>query len=1018
MTLSLTNTDNDLFSTIYVNTTSDTSDVKDAGGNSIYTYSPAYLINNPGTDGSISIREAIYASNYAASNYMVNGVDVRTRIYFNIPTSMGQTTNYSDGSSATTYTINVHNMSVPSGDANRGLPIIQAKVIIDATTQPGFAGKPIVALDGSTWTNSKQAGFTINFPDVCVRGFDVGGFVKGIYDSGHADIVVQACYVGTDLTGTTAKPNGTGISFVTNNDASTIGGPSASDRCVIAGNTGMGISLEGVKTGFTLVENCYVGVDATGNTKMANGAQGIRIINGRSNVTITGNVISGNGTYGIDNAGTSGIIISSNYIGVGVNGTTPIGNTSAGILVEGSASNDMIGGTTAASGNIIANNGGDGIKLSSSVPTPGTVIESNNIYSNGGKGINWVGGTPPNLPVITSAVTNGSSLIRISGTLSSTANKDFRIDLFASSGRDTHGYMEGQVSLGYTTVHTDANGNASFTTDFPANVAVGQYISATATDLSLYTTSGFTQTNVTAQNVGITVTLVSGLNTTDNPPSDLKTTEDGGTAQFSVVLTCAPLFDVTIPIWSDNTGEGMVSASSLTFTQGNWNVPQVVTVTGVPDHIMDGNKLYHIITDPAVTSDPIYSGLNPANVSVNNIDTDVPGIIVTPTSGLITSENGLQATFTVKLKTRPDDPVTIDLNSSDTSEGKIDKSSLTFDSNNWSDAQTVTITGQDDGSAHSTNVNYSIVTAPATGDAHYAGIDAADVSVINVANDAAGFSVIPITPLTTTEAGGQAQFVVLLNKAPLPTTTVTIGLSCSDATEARIDKTSLTFTTADPNAADYYTKPQIVTVTGVPDNIIDGNIGYTVNFSAAVSGDPAYSGITPSAVSLTNTNIDTYNIIYVNTTSDTVDGDVTSIAALYANPGADGAISLREAILAAEGSGNTSPRPPDQIYFSIPGDGVQTINLGSTLSITTPVVIDGYTQSYTDPITHAHWAAAPNTSATSDNATILIQLSTGGSRNFDAIDLASGSADSTIRGLAIGKFDGSADQSVFQQQHH
>ena len=111
----------------------------------------------------------------------------------------------------------------------------------------------------------------------------------------------------------------------------------------------------------------------------------------------------------------------------------------------------------------------------------------------------------------------------------------------------------------------------------------------------------------------------------------------------------------------------------------------------------------------------------------------------------------------------------------------------------------------------------------------------ADVSVTNVDNDAAGISVIPITPLTTTEAGGQAKFMVFLNKAP--TASVTIDLSSSDLTEGMIDKTSLTFTYTDPNAADYCTKPQIVTVTGLPDNIVDGNIAYTINFrrpSAAI----------------------------------------------------------------------------------------------------------------------------------------------------------------------------------------
>jgi hypothetical protein len=1013
--LSLTNTDNDLFSTIYVTTTTDNNDVTDASGHSITSYSPAYLINNPGADGAISLREAIIASNYATNSYMSNGVDVRDRIYFNIPVNMGQLTTYSDSWQAYTYTINVQNLGP---DTNRGLPIIASncKVIIDATTQPiykadgsvqpGPATRPIVALDGGSWTNSSKAGFTIASADVAIRGFAIGNFNKGVYNSGNADIVVQTCYIGTDITGTQARANTTGISFSGNNDASTIGGPLASQGCVISGNTGAGISLAGSKTNLTLIENCYIGVDATGKVKMANGAQGI-LLAGRSNITITGNVISGNGTYGIDNGAVSGIIITSNYIGVGADGTTPIGNTSAGILMEGSTSNDTIGGMTATLGNVIAHNGGDGVKVTSTAAT-GTAIMSNDIFSNGGLGINVASGAnPPNAPAITSATTDVSSLIRVSGTLSASANKIYRIDFFANSGTDSGGHLEGQVFLGYTTVTTDGSGHATFTTDLSANVALGQTINATTTDIARNVTGGFGQTGAADQRAGFTITLVSGQNTTDLPPSDLETREDGGTAQFSVKLNSAPLYDVTIPISSDNTAEGVISTTSLTFTQANWNVAQIVTVTGVRDHVTDGNQLYLIITGAAQTSDPLYSGLNPADVSVTSIDVDIPGIIVTPaTNPLITSENGLAATFTVKLNTCPSAQVTIDLSSSNTAEGMIDKSSLRFDASNWDQEQTVTVTGQDDGPGIIGNQNYDITFDSVTsGDSHYNGMPVADVTATNIGNDTAGISVIPITPLTTTEAGGQVRFMVFLDKAP--TSSVTIDLSTSDTTEGLFDKgpidglvaeTSLTFTT-DPTAADYYAKPQTVTVTGVPDNIVDGNVAYAINF--AVSGDPTYSSLHPSPLSLTNTDIDTFNKIYVTTDDDilSADANTSSIENLYLHHGSDG-ISLREAILAANSTLNATGGP-DHIYFAIPGSGVHTIIItaGSPLPpISDAVVIDGYSQP----------GASANPLAAGDNAVILIELNgTSAGTGANGLTLAAGSNGSTIRGLAIDRFNGS-----------
>ncbi len=526
--LSMTNTDNDLFSTIYVTTTTDNNDVNGGG---LTSFSPAYLINNPGTDGAISLREAIIASNKATNVYMSGGVDVRDRIYFNIPISMGQLTTFCDGTQAYTYTINVLNLGPDTG---RGLPIIASncRVIIDATTQPiyiadgsvqpGPATRPMVALDGGTWVGggsggSSKAGFTISSPDVVIRGFAIGNFYRGAYNSGNADEVVQTCYIGTDITGTLQRANNTGIYFAGNNDASTIGGPLASQGCVISGNTNAGISLGGSKTGLTLIQNCYIGVNATGNVQLANGAQGI-YITGRSNITITNNVISGNGTYGIDNGAASGIIITSNKIGVGADGTTARGNGNAGIWMEGSTSNNTIGGETAALGNIIANNSGDGIKISSSNAV-GTVIESNRIFNNTGLGINLApsgeaaytvtsndagdGDTGPNnlqnFPVITAAATNGSTLVRISGTLNSTASRTFRIDFFANSSPDGSGYGEGQFYLGSITVPTNTSGNASFSTDLAANVHADWAISATATDLTSHSTSEFAQSNITAQ---------------------------------------------------------------------------------------------------------------------------------------------------------------------------------------------------------------------------------------------------------------------------------------------------------------------------------------------------------------------------------------------------------------------------------------------------------------------------------------------------------------------------------------
>jgi hypothetical protein len=87
-------------------------------------------------------------------------------------------------------------------------------------------------------------------------------------------------------------------------------------------------------------------------------------------------------------------------------------------------------------------------------------------------------------------------------------------------------------------------------------------------------------------------------------------------------LNSEPTANVTVGISSSDTTEGTVSASSLLFTPANWNVDQTVTVTGVDDTIYDGNIAYNAVVAASTSSDPLYSGINPADVALTNLDND------------------------------------------------------------------------------------------------------------------------------------------------------------------------------------------------------------------------------------------------------------------------------------------------------------------------------------------------------------------------------------------------------------
>ena len=106
------------------------------------------------------------------------------------------------------------------------------------------------------------------------------------------------------------------------------------------------------------------------------------------------------------------------------------------------------------------------------------------------------------------------------------------------------------------------------------------------------------------------------------------TSETGGTVSFTVVLSEAPTADVQISVGSSNAAEGVASTTDLVFTPANWNVAQTVTVNAVDDNVSDGNTAYAIVLGLAVSPDLRFDGLNPADVSVVNIDNDVKFYVV------------------------------------------------------------------------------------------------------------------------------------------------------------------------------------------------------------------------------------------------------------------------------------------------------------------------------------------------------------------------------------------------------
>jgi hypothetical protein len=454
-----------------------------------------------------------------------------------------------------------------------------------------------------------------------------------------------------------------------------------------------------------------------------------------------------------------------------------------------------------------------------------------------------------------------------------------------------------------TTEGTVAPSVAAFTT---SNWNLPQTISVTGVDDFLddedvmYTVASAAAVSADPAYSGLDSDDVAVINTDDDvpagiavaPTSGLTTSESGGTATFSVVLLSQPTDAVVVPVASTDTSEGTVDALALTFTSADWNTEQTVTVTGVDDPLIDGEQAYSVTVGPAASADPAYDGFGADSVSVANSDNEMPGVTVNPTVGLVTSEAGSSASFTVVLNARPNNNVTISLASSAVNEGTVSPATLTFTPLNWSTTRTVMVTGVDD-FVDDGDLAYTIVTGSAIStDPAYSGMAVNDVSLTNSDDDAAGITITPTSGLVTVAGGRTASFSIVLHSQP--TSDVTIGLTSSDTSQGTPSSAALTFTAAN------WATPQVVTVSGVDDMVDDGQVAvaYTIVTSDAASADPIYAGYALSDVSAININMVQRAYVKASNTGATdrfgislalsSDGNTLAVGASFEDSGATG----------------------------------------------------------------------------------------------------------------------------------
>ena len=304
--------------------------------------------------------------------------------------------------------------------SERGLELAQMDSISLTPADVDLTGISERALFLHDVTNSTVSGLDLSWSGATANGY-------GLWLDGSSNNTIENI---------TATNRGEGIHLYSSSD-------NVIRQSDLTGATNVGISLDW-ECDNNIIE---------GNT-VTDGHRGVWLQRDSTGNAIRDNNLSSNSSYGILIAGGCNDNLAFNntlaHNAVGIY----VGGVSTGIRLQGNA---IFG-----SAGLGIDLGGDGVTLND----PGDAdTGANNLQ---------------NFPVL--AAVDGGPATRVQGSLNSTADTTFTLDIYANTVANPSGYGEGERWLGSTTVTTDASGNIDFDIDLAAASAVGEFITATATD--------------------------------------------------------------------------------------------------------------------------------------------------------------------------------------------------------------------------------------------------------------------------------------------------------------------------------------------------------------------------------------------------------------------------------------------------------------------------------------------------------------------------------------------------------
>ena len=321
----------------------------------------------------------------------------------------------------------------------------------DGETALGNAETGVAVFGGSTFTTVDSNVISSN-----------GGYGVSVSNAGTADTVIESNNIGTDAKGTRALGNAlTAVSVFDGATDTTIGSLTGQGN-LISGGLSDGIDLYGQGADNNYVAGNKIGTDSSGDSRLGNLGVGVAIGGGSSQDTLADNVVSGNGGDGVDifGGGTSGNLLTGNFVGVTADGMAPLGNSDEGIAIFDGATSNTIGGMVFGEGNLISGNAADGVMISGTGTSfnsvDGNLIGTNssgeNAIGNQYDGVEIVLGASDNTigdPTVAENVISGNDEVGVSISGAGTSDNLIGLNLIGTdiTGKLALGNREGGVTI-------------------------------------------------------------------------------------------------------------------------------------------------------------------------------------------------------------------------------------------------------------------------------------------------------------------------------------------------------------------------------------------------------------------------------------------------------------------------------------------------------------------------------------------------------------------------------------------